>query len=50
MKFLCLFAFVFVLAGCAQEQPVEPTDGPCGPRAWTVIQGPDGVICEQASF
>ena len=46
MKHLCLFSFALVLAGCAQEPPVEPTDGPCGPGAWTVTQGPNGVICE----
>ena len=48
MKLLCFLFFVLILAGCAETPPVavEPTDGPCGPGAWTVTQGPNGAICK----
>lgn len=45
MKFLWLLSSVFMLAGCETEPPVEPTDGPCGPGAWIITTGPDGIVC-----
>lgn len=44
MKLLSVFSCAFALAACTQEPPVEPTDGPCGPGAWIIIEGPDGSI------
>ncbi len=45
MKLIGYFLFAVLLTGC-QQPPVEPTDGLCGPGAWTVTQGPQGVVCE----
>jgi hypothetical protein len=45
MKLVGYLLFAVLLIGC-QQAPVEPTDGPCGPGAWTVTEGPQGVICE----
>ena len=47
MKKLFYLAVAIFLSGCQPvEQAVEPTDGPCGPGAWIITTGPDGVICE----
>ena len=44
MKQFFLVLFV-VLSGCQHvTAPEPPTDGPCGPGAWIIVEGPDGSI------
>jgi hypothetical protein len=38
-----LLGVVWALVGCV-EAPVEPTDGGCGPGAWTSKTLPDGSV------